>query len=312
MVHYFMRMSRKLSATISKRQPPYSVTLLPSCIIDINNKLNSYSDDRSKRQPVTLYTTSKIPKAILTLAFSCLAMALLSSYAFASDKQITMFVPDTDWPPYIMSNSGSLKQGVLVEILTEVAHPLGYSITTVCLPNKRGWLDLHAGNVDVHAKAMEWVQAPDEYDWTEPFMLNEDVLLFKHTNTSSYSDPQSLYGMRIAAIEGFVYPALEEHFGKGKIIRVNVRSPYNMLELIDLGRVDAALVNKSETQWLFRQRPELNPDRFRIDTTPVDSAGYRYAFTKAKDWKPFIKEFNKAIVRMRTDGSLDNILNKYK
>ena len=249
-----------------------------------------------------------------------LALILLSTYlsfgsfpakAFAEDKTIVMFIPDTDWPPYLIDDPKFPGGGVLVDVLTAVAAPLGYTVETKRLPNKRGWMMLDKGEVDVHAKAKEWVKHPDMYLWTEPFMVNEDVMIYPANKPLHYTTPEKLYGKTVAAMDGFVYPALEPHFASYKITRRGVASPFAMLELVARERVDAALVNRSETQWLFRNRPDLGPERFVMDETPFDSAGYRYAFTKEGDWQPFIDAFNASLEEMKKNGKLQEILSKY-
>lgn len=275
--------------------------------------LNSPTDTINKVPHLKrLIYSSTLPLLVFVMVMT--SITTLSSLAIASvdEKTIVMFVPDTDWPPYLVNDPNYPGGGVLVEVLKTIATPLGYTIITKRLPNKRGWFLLNNHDVDVHAKALEWVPNPDDYLWTDIFMLNEDVLLLSADNTFKYTVPESLFGKNVAAIEGFIYPVLEEHFASGKIVRTNVASPFAMLELLALGRVDAALVNKSGTEWLFKTRPDLKPERFRVDQTPIDSAGYRYIFCKDKNWQPFINDFNKALKTMKKNGKLKTILDKYK
>jgi len=232
--------------------------------------------------------------------------------AEAAETAITMFVPDTDWPPYLIDDPEYPGGGVFVEILRAAAEPLGYTVKTLRLPNQRGWMMLENGTIDVHAKALEWVPNANDFLWTDPFMQSEDVLLYPANAPLKHSSPLDLYGKSVAAIKGFIYPVLEPHFGPDKIQRIDVASPYAMLELLALGRADAALVNRAETQWLLRNKPELKPERFVLDKTPCDSASYRFAFTKKGHWQPFIKKFNETLKAMREDGRLTAILNKYR
>ena len=251
----------------------------------------------------------------LMCSMSFLILGISSSacrLAEAADQSIIMFIPTTEWPPYLMNDPRFPDGGVFVEVLKTIAQPAGYSVKTVQLPNKRGWMMLENGRVDVHAKAREWVTNPENFLWSAPFMLNEDVLLYSVDAPLEYSCPEALYGKSIAAMQGFAYPALESHFGPDKIHRIDVASPYAMLELLDRGRVDAALVNRVETQWLFRNKPEIKPERFVMDETPCDSASYRFAFTKNGNWQSFIDTVNKALVTMQADGRLKDIMNKYR
>ncbi len=252
-----------------------------------------------------------LPLCLLALVV-CAVSFVLDAPAEEQEKTITMFVPDLEWPPYIIQDPGGKDEGSLVEVFKVISKSMGYQVIAKQLPDKRGWAMLREGTVDVHIKAKKWVKAPESYLWSDPFLLNEDVLIFRANSTLSFASVDSLIGKSVAAIKGFVYPAMEPFFDSGKILRIDVTSPYTMLDLLALGRVDAALVNRSETQWLFRTRPDLNPERFRMDETACDSAYYRYVFTRDEKWVPFIEEFNKRLEAMKQDGSLETILDQYR
>ncbi|WP_394699588.1 substrate-binding periplasmic protein [uncultured Pseudodesulfovibrio sp.] len=192
-------------------------------------------------------------------------MSCMTCPAMAEEKTISMFVPDTKWPPYYVDEISNSGGSILTEILKAVAEPMGYTIKTRTLPNKRGWLMLENGEVDVHAKAKEWVDNPDDFLWTDPFMQSEDVLLLPASSTLKYTGPKSLYGKRIAAIKDFAYPKLEKDFAAGNIKRIDVLTPYDMFNLLIKGRADAALVNRVETLWTFRNNPRFKTKRLRLD-----------------------------------------------
>jgi len=246
------------------------------------------------------------------LATLILVMSCMTCPVMAGEKPIVMFVPDTQWPPYYVDESSDSGGSILIEILKAVAEPMGYTIQTKTLPNKRGWFMLENGEVDVHAKAKEWVSNPDDFLWTDPFMQSEDVLLLPASSTLKYTGPKSLYGKRIAGIKDFAYPNLENDFAAGNIKRIDVLTPYDMFNLLRKGRADAALVNRVETLWTFRNNPKLKAKRFRLDKNNVDTAGYRYVFTKSDKWKVFIKTFNQRLATMKKNGELEKILSKYR
>jgi polar amino acid transport system substrate-binding protein len=247
-------------------------------------------------------------RAVALLAALWLALA---GVCRADDaKRVIMFIPDTDWPPYVMSDPAHPHGGVLQAVFRAVAEPMGYEVDVRRLPNQRGWMLLDSGEVHVHAKAREWVKNPDAYLWTDPFMPSETVFLYHEDSDIVTAQAADLYGRSVAAIKGFIYPELEAHFGPGRIERVDVASPFTMLELLALGRVDAALVNGAETRWLMRTDWRLKG--FRLDPRPCGHADYRFVFTRDDAWKPFIAEFNARLARMKKDGSLDAILDSYR
>jgi polar amino acid transport system substrate-binding protein len=248
--------------------------------------------------------------SLTAVALACLLLLCSEGTGYARD--LVLFMTNEDWPPFQISDPAFKGKGVIVDVLTEIATPLGLPLKVQVLPERRGWDMLDHGELDIFLTAREWTEDPDRYLWTDPLMLNEDVLLFRADSTLRYVSPASLQGRCVAAMEDFVYPALEPSFREGKIKRIDCGSPYNMLEMLDLGRVDAALVNRSETLWLFRNHPELHPERFRMDKTPFDSAWYRFLLPRGQGWEAYIGLFNKRIKAMKRDGTLNAILDRYR
>ncbi|MEZ7195886.1 substrate-binding periplasmic protein [Pseudodesulfovibrio karagichevae] len=225
---------------------------------------------------------------------------------------MVMFIAHADVPPYYIVGPESENNGILMDVLRAVTGPLGYTVTSIRLPDKRGWDMLKYGGVDVYASAREWTDNPDRFLWTEPFMPNEDVLLCRAGAPLSYTGPESLHGMTVACIKGFVYPALEGHFRPGGITRLDAPSPEAMLELLARGRADAVLVNRTEIQWILRTRHDLEPHRFRVNEPPVGRALFRFLFPRGQGWEPVVGQFNRRLREMKKDGSLKAILDRYR
>lgn len=249
---------------------------------------------------------------ILLLTILLFVIGVPVASATPDNGELVFFMPDTDWPPYTTSQTPGEPRGVLIETLEEAVRPLGYTLIIRTLPDRRGWVQLENGDVDAHAKAKEWVDDPDRFLWTVPFLESQDTLITAAKDAFDYDSPADLKGMRIAVIGSFAYPALEPYFADGSITRINTSDPYRMLDLVEKGRADAAVVNKHETQWLFKTRQDLSANRFTIHEKPIDSAWYRFAFTRANGWQPHIKRLNMELEAMIQDGRLDAILQRYK
>jgi len=230
----------------------------------------------------------------------------------AENRELILFLPDTDWPPFITQDPDQAEGGVFGELIRAIVEPMGYTVKIQFLPERRGWEMLDDGLVDVHVKAKEWVTDPDKYLWSDPFLLNEDVLLYSAARPLEYTTPEALYGTSVATIRGFFYPRFEPHFGPGKITRVDVATPYAMLDLLERNRVAAALVNRAETEWMLHHSPSIDPSRFRLDRHDFDRAQYRFLFSPKGDWQPLIDRIDKSLNAMRHDGRLKAILNKYR
>jgi len=255
----------------------------------------------------------KFPIFLALLAFLCLGGGTsCRADSAAPGGTLTMFIPATDWPPYTIIAPGHKQQGVLVDLFMAVAESLGYQGRVFSVSEKRGWDMLQTGGADLYCKAKEWVPNHTHYLWTNTIMRNDDVLYVRDDNPVQFNDIKDLYGMKIGVIKYFVYPGLEAAFKSGMITRVNVTSPYALLEMVALGRIDAALMNLKGTQWMMRTRPELNAKRFRLLKKPVDSAWYRFLFPKGKNYQPLVRKFNQAIQKLKQDGTFKAIFAQYE
>lgn len=259
-------------------------------------------------------------KPYLSAVTLLLALAVLAGPAGARDKadedgprrELVMFIAYADVPPYSLDTPHEGGMGILPDVLKAVLDPLGYTFTTRKLPDRRGWDMLQSGGVDVYATSRAWVERPDRFLWTDSFMLNEDVLLYRAESTLKYTQPADLYGQTVAGIKGFVYPTLEEHFGPGKIHRLDATAPEAMLELLTLGRADAVIINRTEILWMFHNRDDLDADRFRIDETHLDQTWYRFVFPADPEWEHLIEQINIRLKEMKRDGTLDTVLARYR
>jgi ABC-type amino acid transport/signal transduction systems, periplasmic component/domain len=240
------------------------------------------------------------------------ASGVLGTSGAARGECLVAFIPDTNWPPYLIEDSGGKLSGLLPDLLQEVLNPLGFEVKLLRLPNKRGWVMLDSGEVDLHLKAREWVPNAEDYLWSDPLFDSEDVLLYSRERPIRFDTLEDLVGLRIAVVNSFVYPGLDEMFAAGEADRVPLDSPFAMLDLVAMGRADAAVVNRAETLWLFRNRPELHGKRFALTDVATDISPYRFVFTKQKSWAPLLEKINQELAAMKADGRLDEILHRYR
>ncbi|WFS62933.1 transporter substrate-binding domain-containing protein [Pseudodesulfovibrio thermohalotolerans] len=253
-----------------------------------------------------------LPLPLLLLLAAGTGLAPRALAASPAKDSIVMFIAHADVPPYYIGSPDLPDRGILPDVLKAVTGPLGYALSFRRLPDKRGWDMLEHGGVNVYASAREWKDEPDKFLWTAPFMPNDDVLLYRAGSSLQYIGPETLHGATVACIKGFVYPALEPHFGPGGITRLDATSPDVMLELLRRGRADAAIVNLTEIRWMFHNREDIDPRQFRMDPTPIGTAPIRFVFPKDRGWEPVIEQFNLRLREMKADGSLKAVLDRYK
>lgn len=215
------------------------------------------------------------------------------------------------YPPYLIREKNRIT-GITIDILRDALNELGVKLLITLQPEKRGHQLLTRGQVDARGKALEWVDKPGEFKWSAPFLESSSVIISNAKAPITYDALLTGRGLTIAAILGFHYPELDEHQHLGRVTRVDVRDAEKLLLLVHKGRVDGAVIDLFTARWLIRQNPEYSPDDFHITTPTLSTVGYRLMFNGNLNWEPFIKRFDAEVARMRDNGRIKAIINRYR
>jgi len=250
------------------------------------------------------------PKAAFLTALILLC-GVLQAFATQADSQLIFSYNQEGYPPYLIYDEGHIG-GITVEILREAVSGLGFELAVTLQPEKRGHELLVRGQVDTRGKAKEWVDYPDQFDWSAPFLEPSSVIVSRADAPITTADVNSGREMTIAAILGFHYPELKAGINQGNITRVDMRTPEKLLQLVHMGRVDGAIMDLFTARWLIRQSPDYGPKDFFMDETPLSTVGYRLMFNKNADWRGFIKRFDAKIETMKTEGRIQAIIDGYR
>lgn len=251
----------------------------------------------------------------LCLALSLLLLCFLaaSPRARASEETILLGGPHEGWPPFfIPAPNGQPATGIMPDVLRAVAGRVDIKVVEAYYPDKRGMLYLTDGSLDAWPKSEKWVDDPQRYLWTDPVVVSTDVIVSRKRSPLPYHSPQDLVGRDIGVILGYSYPTLEPLFKRGLITPFRAPATKHMLRMLDRGHVDGAVCNRFVAQWILREDEGLAHEDFLFSETPVDSAPYRFAFTRARDWTEFVERFNSELKAMREDGRLEAILDQYR
>ena len=251
---------------------------------------------------------SKFKIAILFITFF---YAGLNADADPVNKEIVFSMSTKGYPPYLVVNEYGGVDGIMMDVLREIASKLDFKIVLEFLPEKRGLLYVEKGMVDVWPKSEVWVPNPEKFYWTDPVLRSIDSLMFLEKNPLKFTEAEDLFGKNIGSILGYGYPMFDEHFANNRINRIDSRSEREMINLVAKERLDAAIINELVGLWVIGQDPELQRVKFRFSEKKVGDAPYQFMFTKEHNWQPFIEQFNKELKKMKLNGRLDEIIAKY-
>lgn len=252
--------------------------------------------------------------ALLTL-FVIISTQRASAEGTTSTPEYRLIVaaPQEGWPPFIIIDPNDVQQskGIMFDVMREAARNEGWDIQFATFPEMRSQMMLQEGKIDAYPKAREWVETPGVFRWTDPIITSSDVLVFRNGHFPE-SGPAKLRDLDVGVVHGYAYPTLDPLFQSGVLKRHSATSTEQLLRMVQRGHIDVAVTNRHVAEWIIRNSKTLNPDALLFTKTPLDSAPYRFAFTKAWDSNPCIDSFNRELEAMKKDGRFDEIINRYK
>ena len=245
------------------------------------------------------------------MSYPILVMAIWLSLINGAhgQPQIVFNLSPSGYPPYMFQRDNEPAQGIIFDVLKLVADKYGYEIILARIPKNREVLYLKSGDIDANALAKEWVDHPEDFEFTGIIVEARDVLFSLKSAPIKFNEIKDLYGKTIGIHLGYSYPLLEKGFNLGLFYRSNTNSETAMLGKVLVERTDAAVVNELVGHWLIKDNP-LWHDKFVVSKKEVGGFDYRIQFSKK--WKEFVVKFNQELTRMKGDGRLKKIKAKYK
>lgn len=227
---------------------------------------------------------------------------LFSAASYSDNKILTIGIPIDGYAPYVIIVNGKVF-GILIEPLQLAAENIGVKLVYKFLPEKRSLEMLKQNLIDGRMESSLWVENPEDYLWTEPVTLLEDVFVFHKASNSLFETDESIIGGEIVTHLGYSYPSLQPLFTKGVIYRNDFSSELEMLNSI-IKPIDgvnrAAVMNKEVALWLINRNPKLQ-NRFLFSKRLVDAAPLQFQFNKNTTLEQTINQLNTELKKLKDD-----------
>lgn len=221
---------------------------------------------------------------------------------------LTLDVGEEAWPPYSFYRDKTHK-GIMVEVLENLIADEDLELKISFLPELRASRELEHCNVDAKPKAMEWIEHPKKYLWSDPVVISQDIVVTRKGNTFTTKD--QLNGKIIGTVRGYSYPTLEKKFSDHIMLRADASSTLKMLEMLAKGHTDAAITNLHVFKWYLKNQSELATNLISTKVI-IDQAPYRFQFCTSSEWTKLMPIINKNIAKLKNSGELDQILKRYQ
>ena len=217
-------------------------------------------------------------------------------------------VSDESWPPYWVVDEGRIS-GVFSEVMTELERRLDVELQVARpVPPLRAQKQFADGQVQLECCVSQaWRTAPEQQAvtlWSEPLLEAQALLVFPRGKAFAYADLRDLRGKTIATVRGYGYA------GSQYFRRLDGPDGLALLEQVAKGRSHAGIIDRLELAYLRHRHAELGWLLSDIEEGPlVSRSALRVRLHVSRQaWLPAL---NAAILGMRRDGALQDILARY-
>jgi polar amino acid transport system substrate-binding protein len=237
-----------------------------------------------------------------------LLLSLLASSVKAKEK-VNVYVYHLK-PPFIVDNIN--KQGLYFDFSTYLNQKSQkYSFETIFVPRKRIETMLNQSKLDGILVGVNpiWFKDKNEtkYLWTDKIYHDQDEIVSLQSTQVEYKNPKSLSGKFLAGVRGFYYFGIDELVSQGEIKRFDTIGEHEVLQMIDLKRVEVGIVSRSTLNYLLKNNTWQH--EFYLSKQPHDN--YQRRILVPHYNLDIYQEIAPIIQLMGTDPAWNKMLSKY-
>lgn len=233
------------------------------------------------------------------------ALAALPQAGAADDRArpLRYVLPTNQAMPLLAMQGPQPVDGLLKDIAEVLATRLGRPLQYVVLPSKRAASALKRGEADVHCYVQPgWLEG--ELLWTQHFITSADVVAAAR-GVPAIASLDALAGEPLGTVLGYRYTVPERVLGE-RIARRDIVDAETNLRRLALGRVRYALTDRLSLQHFVKRHPEaglrevleFNRTELGCAVSPREAGA--------------LDAINLALRKMRSEGRLDQILDRYR
>lgn len=247
-------------------------------------------------------------KIIICTALSLGVLGAVSPTVAGESVVFSLFT--RGWPPFEMVVNGE-PRGAALDIF-RASLPEGVEPKVGMKPAARGPLRERGETLYTRLECVEWMDDPENFLWSDPVLTLDTVLYSTVEKPVEFRGGESLHGLTIGCIKGFIYPEVEPLFAAGKATRYDVNSDLVLLRMLRAGRVDVAVFDRATVNWTIRNSDELHPEDYHVAANVLGSSELRFVFSKVSAMVPLLKRVNERIAANRDQGVYLRIMDSYR
>jgi len=218
-----------------------------------------------------------------------------------------------DWPPFNIPGENEVK-GIDPDIFRDIANNIGCEVTFVEVPWKRHLRKVELGEIDVAMAAAKTPERDKYSKWSSHYLPYSAILWVSDDDSNSYRSLEHFLeeGNTVGIIRGSTYgKEADELLKKDKYkeqVKPNKSQNLN-IRLITADRLDGLIDNSLTTGFVARE--EGLRTEIKESGVVVDESAIRYMFSKESVSDELVAAVDKAIEKLKADGTIQAIVDKY-
>ncbi|MGF6401702.1 polar amino acid transport system substrate-binding protein [Pseudomonas frederiksbergensis] len=235
------------------------------------------------------------------------ALLLVNLSVAAAEAPLRFVVSDSWAMPMVQMERGRPTQGILHDIMLNLATQIGVPAEFHVLPRARVQNAMDHGEVDIRCHVSpSWLpNLSGDYSWSVPLLVQRDLLIGRRDSPTSVN-LAGLPRQSIGTVRGYNYSTLQPLFDADRLHREDARNQEQVLDKLLAGRYHYAVSNQWTLDW-FNQR--LLPDR-QLQSVALVHEQTVGCYVR-NDPKVPVQRILNTLQHMKMSGEIDDIIRLY-
>ncbi|WP_286267515.1 substrate-binding periplasmic protein [Thalassotalea atypica] len=238
---------------------------------------------------------NRVIYTLLLVLVTCRTLANDTSFVLKYDLS-----GSSSWIPYYIDNKET--PGILGELIPLILEEANIEGRQVTLPPKRTNLALQHGILDFDTVSPSWLNKEEmsaNYVFSKPLIAIQEFIIYLPNTFEELPSKSIILGEEVGTIRGYYY------HDDDKFIRADFSSERELIFALYSKRIKYAIMGDLPAiYWSSKLR-------IPVSFGPNHSAGKLHIRLRA-DMKGLLPRINDAIQRIKADGRINLILNKYQ
>ncbi|MDG0815792.1 substrate-binding periplasmic protein [Bdellovibrio svalbardensis] len=208
-------------------------------------------------------------------------------------------------PPWYFADKKN-EDGIIPDYLHAIEKKLNQKIEILILPKFRIREYYEKDLIDFNCYTTPtWAGTSSEkFQWSHALFVVNNMIV---SNTGPVKSLKAIEGARVGTVLRYNYPTVQSKFDSKELIRDDATNEEANLLKLESDRYQYALVDNHHLAYYLRNHPKSKINRAGF---VVEEIAVRCWVRKGSELK--LKDLNKAIDQIKSDGTLDKIFQKYR